>query len=186
MMSPVCLGQAQMFPVGSLSAKSDLDAFKNQWYSGSLHALQEGPIYPLAKDHDAECYRFLWLRSFNHPVSVRLFRNEKKQWMLALKIGGGAGGYPPGALLENDTWPMKEADVKAFLAQVEAKGFWTTPNPISDQGGLDGSQWIIEGVKNGRYHIVDRWSPKSGVARELGWEMVFDLAGLEVPKRDIY
>jgi len=28
--------------------------------------------------------------------------------------------------------------------------------------GLDGVQWIIEGVKNGNYHIVDHWAPRAG------------------------
>ena len=23
----------------------------------------------------------------------------------------------------------------------------------------DGAQWVLEGTRNGRYHVVDRWSP---------------------------
>jgi len=26
---------------------------------------------------------------------------------------------------------------------------------------LGGAQWIVEGVKNGKYPIVDRWSPET-------------------------
>ncbi len=31
---------------------------------------------------------------------------------------------------------------------------------------MDGSQWVLEGVRDGRYHVVDRWSPESGLYRE--------------------
>ena len=28
--------------------------------------------------------------------------------------------------------------------------------------GVDGAQWIFEGVKDSTYHVVDRWSPDNG------------------------
>ena len=33
--------------------------------------------------------------------------------------------------------------------------------------GLDGSQWILEGVRGGEYHVVDRWSPKDNSYSQL-------------------
>jgi len=27
--------------------------------------------------------------------------------------------------------------------------------------GVDGARWVLEGVKNGEYHVVDRWSPEA-------------------------
>jgi hypothetical protein len=176
-----------MFPRGYLDTASDVDIFKNRWYSGNLKALQEPALYPMAKDKSVECYRFLWLRSFNHPISVRIYRQGKDhQWILKLKIAGGAAGFHPHSLMEEETMHLRDANVQGFLSQIESLGFWKAPNPINDQTGTDGSQWIIEGVKGGNYHIVDRWSPKSGIARELGWQLVFDLGGLEVPKQEIY
>ena len=69
---------------------------------------------------------------------------------------------------------------------VSKSGFWKAPNPVNDQKGTDGSQWIIEGVRGGKYHVVDRWSPTSGAARELGNFLAFDLAKLSIPKNEIY
>ncbi|GGH02325.1 hypothetical protein [Silvibacterium dinghuense] len=186
LMSSSCFAQTRMFPAGALDTRNDLDVFRNQWYSRALQALHEPSLSSEAKDQRVESYRFLWLRSFNHPVSVRIYRNDKKQWMLTLKIASGAGGYPPGVLIDEETCGVKDVDMQAFLTRVNKTGFWTAPNPVNDQKGTDGSQWIIEGVKDGKYHVVDRWYPKDGVARELGWEMVFNLAGLEVPKQSIY
>ncbi len=74
----------------------------------------------------------------------------------------------------------------AFLSKVTEVGFWNAPNPVNDQRGTDGSQWIIEGVKGSHYHVVDRWSPTNGVARQLGLLLAFDLAKIAMPKNDIY
>lgn len=37
--------------------------------------------------------------------------------------------------------------------------FWRTPSPTTKmtQGGV---VWVIEGVQSGRYHMVERWSPR--------------------------
>jgi hypothetical protein len=58
------------------------------------------------------------------------------------------------------------------LAALDSANFWNTPTlPDADENAveLDGAQWIIEGIRNGKYHIVDRWSPEAGDAvREIG------------------
>ena len=156
-----CLAQERMFPRGSLGPTGDLDEFKNRWYSGNLKALQEPALYPMAKDKSIECYRFLWLRSFSHPISVRLSHHGKDEWILKLKIAGGAAGFHPHSLIEEETMHLRDANIQEFLSQIDSLGFWKAPNPLlNDQVGTDGSQWIIEGVKDGNYHVIDRWSPK--------------------------
>jgi hypothetical protein len=55
--------------------------------------------------------------------------------------------------------------------------------------GLDGAQWIIEGIKGGEYHVIDRWSPEPAAgdaAYILGTMMVFDLARLRIKQSEIY
>lgn len=61
--------------------------------------------------------------------------------------------------------------------------FWSLG--LDDKAGDDGAQWIIEGVKDGKYHLVDRWSPKDGQVRELGL-MLLDMANLKIPAKDVY
>jgi hypothetical protein len=39
--------------------------------------------------------------------------------------------------------------------------FWHLP-VRDERNGLDGSTAIIEGVKDGKYQVVNRWSPKRG------------------------
>ena len=171
---------AQFFP------KSSLDDFKAKWYSAQLQALQEPSLLALAKHGEAESYRFLWLRTFHHPISVRMDQQADGSWVLVTKVASGAGGYSPGTLTTNTSRKLTAQEAQSFLSKVEAGGFWNAPNPIDDQTGTDGSQWIIEGVKAGHYHVVDRWMPKDGPARNLGLFLAFDLARLSIPKDEIY
>jgi hypothetical protein len=105
---------------------------------------------------------------------------------LITKVASGTGGYSPGTLSTNTSRKLTAQEAQSLLSRVESGGFWNAPNPVNDQTGTDGSQWIIEGVKAGRYHVVDRWMPKNGPARELGLFLAFDLAGLSIPKNEIY
>ena len=64
--------------------------------------------------------------------------------------------------------------------------FWSLPSRLNDQPGPDGSQWVIEGVKAGKYHIVDSWMPQQGPVRELGLYLAIELALLRIPKNELY
>jgi hypothetical protein len=101
-------------------------------------------------------------------------------------VASGRGGYAPGTLIENTTRDLDRAKVGSFLGLVDTTNFWKTPNPVDDQTGTDGSQWIIEGVKNGKYHVVDRWMPENGPAHDLGIFLAFELGNMSVPKKEIY
>jgi hypothetical protein len=101
-------------------------------------------------------------------------------------VGSGDGGFAPGALAENEAKTLTRDETQAFLSKVTATDFWSSENPVDDQRGTDGSQWIIEAVKQRRYHIVDRWMPREGVARDLGMMLAFNLARMTIPSKEIY
>ena len=179
------VSRAQFFPKSSLDSRGD--AFKATWYSGQLRALKEPSLLPQSVDHQTlHSYRFLWLRTFNHPIAVRIDIQPDGTGTLSTKVTSGAGGYAPGNLIENTSRQLSGSEVKSFLALVDRTSFWTAPNPVNDQAGTDGSQWIIEGVEGAKYHVIDRWMPKSGAAYELGEFLAFDLAKMNIPKREIY
>jgi hypothetical protein len=75
------------------------------------------------------------------------------------------------------------------LDRVEELKFWslsTNPPKNPNVFGVDGAQWILEGVRDEQYHVVDRWSPPSGEVRTLGLAMLIDLARLKLPSQDVY
>jgi hypothetical protein len=54
---------------------------------------------------------------------------------------------------------------------LEALQFWRLPTR-EDICVIDGAQWILEGLKNGNYHIVDRFSPERGMFREIALKFI--------------
>ena len=97
----------------------------------------------------------------------------------------GAGDYKPGKLIQNKTRTLTSEQTSWFLGKIEAHNFWKLPS-IQEDRGVDGAQWIIEGVRNGTYHIVDRWSPADGEIRDLGLFMLNDLAKIELAAKEVY
>jgi hypothetical protein len=48
--------------------------------------------------------------------------------------------------------------------------------PTSEEfRGTDGAQWIVEALREGRYHVVDRWSGAEDL--ESVGKLFLDLAG---------
>jgi hypothetical protein len=180
----IAQAQMQYFPKSSVDSRGNES--KSAWYSFQLSALQEPSLLALTKTPFSQVYRFLWLTSFHHPVAIRLEVKPDGTSVLTTKVASGEAGFKPGVLTENTSKTLSEVQTRSFLSLVNNLNFWSAPNPVDDQKGTDGSQWIIEGVKDGQYHVVDRWSPSSGIARELGMMLAFDLAGLDIPKNEIY
>lgn len=143
-----------------------VDSFANSWYSKMLYSLQE----PVLKNYNGnkEIYRFTWLRTFNHPVSIRL---EKQGDIVNLfsKVCDGAGGYEPGKIIFNTTINLTEKEVDIANITLDNAKFWTLQTESKEDNGKDGSQWIIEVFKNSKYHMVVRWTPEKGTAfRAIG------------------
>lgn len=157
-----------------------------RWFSGQLKAMQEPSLLSAAMDHSAEAFRFFWLRSFHHPVAVRVDVRADGSATVTTKVADGAGGYQPGKLITNETRTLAKPETEKLLSTIRSLDFWSLPTPEPKTAELDGAEWSIEGVSHGRYHIVTRWSPQHGPIRSLGRVFLFDLARLRIPKSEIY
>jgi hypothetical protein len=178
------LSNVNYFPPGTL--END----RERWYSRNLAALKEPSLYELSKDPKRESYRFLWLRTFNHPIAVRVDVNESGSGLMTIKESNGRGGYAPGALFINKSAKIDRLVVSNLLVdQISSQGFWnlsTEEPPPENVVQLDGAQWILEAVRGGQYKLVDRWSPKEGPVRNLGILMAIDLAHLKLLYEEVY
>lgn len=150
----------------------------NEWYGKHLRAMSEPALWKESKS-GAESYRFLWLRTFDHPIAVRVEQTGSTA-TLFLKELNGAGGYDPGQLIATKSVVINPEEWCAFIKKLERANYWNSPLH-QDGDGLDGAQWIVEGVREGRYHVVDRWSPESGAFREA-CTYLLELAGVETGK----
>ncbi len=177
--------QDNYFPKGSLSSYDRADIARARWYSAQLRALDELSLLEEGKNASLQSYRFVWLRTFHHPVTVRLDIMADGTGKLTTKIANGAGGYEPGKLIESRSRSLTQEQTNKFLGQVKDAGFWELPS-YEETSGFDGSRWIIEGVKDGKYHVVDRWTPGKGPVHDLGVTLAFTLAELKIPKHELY
>lgn len=178
----------EYFPPGALCAVAKMDRIKAEWYSQELAALHEPSLWQSSRERpDAEAYRFLWLRSFDPPICVRITVNGDGTGSLTSKEGNLHGGTERGKLSRVETKPLSSEQVKSFLDLVGSVKFWDIRSPIGNLGGVDGSQWIIEGERRGTYKIVDVWSASTtDPIHRLGTMLAFDFAKFQVPSQRIY
>ena len=149
-------------------------------YSRHLVAMNEPSLWELSNNDHLHIYRFVWLRTFDPPISVRLEIDPDGAGLLVAKSTDGMGGYYPGKLVMNESVILSVEQVDRFTGKLSDIRFWQLPSR-DDNLGLDGAHWIMEGVKGGEYHLVDRWSPKEGALRKTAL-LLIDLAGIDVEK----
>lgn len=176
-------GETKYFPDKGLDFDQRGHDMKVAWYSKQLSAMREPSLFELSKDKEARSYRFLWLRTFHHPIAVRLDLSEGGTGILTVKMTDGKGGYEPGGLIENQTRHVPREVVDRFLQLVKTSDFWHLPT--FETPGCDGASWIVEGVEDGKYQIVDQWSPQRGRHKGMCiW--LLGLSGLRIPSDEVY
>jgi len=157
--------------VGGLAGKRPVvDDFRAEWYSKVWRAADEPSLYlrtRAAKPPLRRTYRFSWLRTFHAPIVVRLEeRDGDRYWMTAKRLSG-AGGYDPGQVTAKIERLLTRDETRRILGLLESSKVMAA-TPAACDMGLDGSQWIFEGVENGRLRYADRWSPKAGPTHDVG------------------
>lgn len=154
------------------------DGFLRQWYSSQLRAMKEPSMW-CGKGEESE-YRFTWLRTFNHPVVVRVTVKDNIARIEAVELDG-ASGYEPGKELRRISRPLAKKD---WLSIQDAMQAWSLKAPPVAVGE-DGSEWIFEQHTTAGYGAVAVWSPTSGPARTIG-ELFLAKAGIVVPSKEVY
>jgi hypothetical protein len=159
------------------------------WPGAALEAIEEPSLYLASHGADPRpnAYRFLWLRTFHEPVAVRLALAQDESGTLVLKVTDGQGGYGPGDLQVHRQEAVTPEELADILDRLERTGFWHLPTrSATARIGMDGARWIVEGAREGRYHVVDHWSPGEGdLFREAALALV-RLAKVPLDLDDVY
>ncbi|MDI3469998.1 MAG: hypothetical protein OJF62_002061 [Pseudolabrys sp.] len=120
-----------------------------------------------------EAYRFFWRSSFDGHAVVHIGRWHHNIMLrpdtMMLRWGTGSTDSKAPRNLA-----LSPADWQRLQHALDAAGFWSLA-PHSDEMGLDGADWLIEGRHGDSYHAVSRWSP-TGPIHDLG-RVFFDLSG---------
>lgn len=167
------------FPAGTFAVGSNPDdAFVREWFSEQLRAMGEPS---LSCGTPGRVYRFTWLRSFHHPVAVRVTDFGGRGRLDVVELDG-FGGYEPGKPLRRGSFVLGKKSMAQIRAAMAAAWDLDATEPSS---GRDGAEWIIELTDDSRHHAVLRWSPRTGLARELGL-LLLSLSGWEFPEVETY
>lgn len=167
-------------------------------FSPALKSFDETPFCSEMKlKQGFESYRFLWMRSFHHPILIQLMNRGPGDATVTYKELDGKGGYGHGRLIENKSINVYKWLGKGKLADTMIRGavdvifrdanasVWEQPyelgQTIGIDGttliGLDGATWTIEAVRNGNCHVVTRWSPERGDPLRVFAETLIDITG---------
>jgi hypothetical protein len=171
--------------------EKDLDSF-----SPALKSFDE-PAFcsEMMLKHGYESYRFLWMRSFHHPVLIELINRGSGNSTVTYRELNGKGGYSLGRLIENKSYDVykklgkgkfPEEMVQSFVDTIYKEAeldVWKQPYELvqtigidgTELVGMDGATWTIEAVKNGKCHVVTRWSPNRDDSVRRFAETLIDL-----------
>ena len=162
----------------------------NNYYEQQLQALKETSIGNLQSDGVTQSYRLLWLRTFHHPVVVSVDVLPDGSGRVRIKETSGQGGYAPGKLIKNDARKLTEQETQWFVERMRESGFWNLPSTEKQPENeitLDGATWVVEGKKDGEYHLVERYAPEcADKVRNIGLTMLLNIAKLKLLYDEVY
>lgn len=174
------------FPANKLlsDTTNQVNKFSNTWYSKMLFALHEPTLFDY--QDISEVFRFTWLRTFHSPISIRV-RKVRDQCILTLKITEGSSGYEAGKLIKDTSFFITKNEWKGIVTKVSKINFWKLESFIDD-GGKDGSEWILEGKIKNQYHFVSRWTPNITRYKEFKdcCDYLIHLSNLKLTDKEIY
>jgi hypothetical protein len=144
-------------PVFPKSVFKNASDFRLNWYSEQLCAMGEPPLLALSRrDRVATVYRLLWLPSFHHSVCVRIDQTGEGARLRA-RVLDGRGGYDPGQIAIDRNMTVAGDQWNELDRLLQQAAFWELPTELESDGGIcDGDQLIVEGLRAGKYHVVDR------------------------------
>ncbi len=127
-------------------------SFQTYWYSRDLFALGQRPLWPPSPS--ATVFRFTYLGAFTGPKCVMLTVLPDGSGTVSMKALN-----PSHDQLSIDESKAASAEqVSRFFDALKKANYWNAAAEVPSRG-LDGAEWIIEGVRDGQYRIVLRWCP---------------------------
>lgn len=135
----------------------------NKWHSKILFNLHE----PVLSSYtgESEAIRFIWLRTFNEPIVIRL-NNTQEAVFINLKTLEGHSGFKTGEIKLDTAWTINKAEWKKITEKLDNNKFWNTASDLGSIG-KDGVDWILEVRTKEKYHFINRWDDGNMQSFEL-------------------
>lgn len=140
----------------TIQPNDSLNSFTNEWYSKHLYTLGEPVLYNKTKQKK-NIIRFTHLGTWSNPFSYRLEQKGEKVSITFNKTKG-LGGYDAGKRVKHDKKKIPIEKWDHIVSKMDSINFWD----VETHGKymvLDGEEWILEALIDGRYHFITRNSP---------------------------
>jgi hypothetical protein len=152
------------FPAQTKVETGVATASEAQWLDKFLARMNEPELPGFTKDVNAEVYRMIILPTWGNSILVRVEKHRTIYRLSASRLDGQAG-FELGKLVEAKNFELSQEDSKALDQLIRNVSFFQLP---TEDGvlGTDGEAWILEGVSQGKYHVVHRWAASSYNVKE--------------------
>lgn len=143
-------------------------------FSDIFSKLNLESIFDKRIDTNNQIYRFYYSRAFHDTIVVLIEIIEKDYGLLNLKRYNIGRYFDENEIVIESNVKLYPSNIYDLLSVVEKYDFWNIPAKSPRTHGLDGSTWIVEGLKDGKFHIIERWSPigKDDVSVGIGLKML--------------
>ena len=169
------------FPAGVFMPDESSEKYGARDSSSLLHTMDEPSLSSL-NDNNLEVYRFLWRRSFHPPVVIRLWRSGDERCMSvkqADRIMTDNEYEYSDKLTVNNTRPLTKGEWEGFIDLIEDSQFWSMAAGAAGPTADDGARWMIEGMRNQKYHVVNRHNPNDDAYRQAGIYLI-RISGIKI------
>jgi hypothetical protein len=160
-----------------LPKDKDVNSIIDRMTSVHLKAMTEPSLWKLSQtDRTANVYRLLWLAWGEHPICIRLTRTGEAY---ALHVAGhdGPPGITAGRQTLNKDVKLSGQQGKSLVGLLERTSFWASPVEVKESRGIaDGDRIVIEGIKHGKYHVIDRAGLATGEPYKAFCRSMLELA----------
>jgi len=169
----------QYSPAGVFHENPQMSYWEARWFASELRSLGEPSLLGKRGVPGTTVYRFTLIPSFTPTFVVRLVIAPDGTGTLHTmttprnRRGGGERECP------RIDQPVTAEQVREFLSLLEQADFWNLDTCLQTRGldrGLDGEEWLLEGVSNGKYHVVQRWCPSRAYGYRVACQYLLDLS----------
>ena len=151
----------------SPAKKEDAADFEKR-YSASVQRFKEVRLSEVVTDPQAEVYRVMIFPTWGNAISIRVQKHNGIYAVSARRLKGQAG-FEIGNLTEEKDFDLTQADSRMLDDLIRKLNLFEMPSNDAVHG-LDGDEWVIEGVSQGKYHFVERWCATDEKPEKRGLE----------------
>jgi hypothetical protein len=140
-------------------------------YMRVLKVIKEPSLWKVKEFGEGQGYRFLWLPSSDRSLSIRIMQYGELDGRAGTLHVTDVTGIEPKAVTLSKELRLDEGEWVGLLRGLDKIGFWTLPAKEAEGVPGDRPRLLLEGVNNGRYHVVERSVPLQRDLRELFQQM---------------